>query len=418
MSTQKHVVIVDAYAPNRRLAPEFRKAGYEVVRVQSTAEAPVVYADAFDMSPYAANVVHDGDLAATVAALEPYAPEVVVSGGEMGVELADELSEAMGVLSNGTALSPARRDKYVQMETVRAAGLRATRQLLVEDAEQLADWHRAVGGRIVVKPVRSAAGDGVAFCETPEESVAAYRAILGARNVFSYVNEAAIAQEYLVGGEYVVDTVSRDGQHHVTDMWKYEKLSANGILDLTCGLRLLPRHGEVQDQIVPYALEVLDALGVAHGAAHLEVKLTPDGPSLVEAGTRIAGLDMPHYSRLSIGEGQLEWVVDAYLRPERFAARWKEDYELRNHFVSAMGVSTMEGELRSYPRLKDLEGLESMHDIRQLVAPGQPLRPTVDDMSCPLVVNLSHPVEDVVIRDFGTFRHLDGTAFYDLAGDA
>lgn len=413
----KYVAIVDAYPPNRRLAPQFHNAGYQIVRVQSTVEAPAVYRSHFDMSPYAANIIHAGDLDATIVALAEYAPEAVLAGGELGVELADELSEAMGLLTNGTALSPARRDKYRQIETLRAAGLRATRQLLIEDADQLAEWHHAIGGRIVVKPVRSAAGDGVSFCDTPEQSVAAYRAVLGAQNVFSTRNEAVIAQEYLVGAEYVVDTVSSHGRHHVTDIWKYEKLSANGIVDLTCGLRLLPRHGEAQSQVVPYAFEVLDALGIAHGAAHLEIKLTPQGPCLVEAGARIAGLDMPYYSTLATGDGQLEWVVDAYVRPERFEARWKQDYRLDRHFVSMMGVSTISGELVSYPLLPQVQELESLLEVRQLVAPGGDLIPTVDDMGCPYIVNLSHPVEEVVLRDFGTLRYLDGPAFYELARD-
>ncbi|GIG64488.1 ATP-grasp domain-containing protein [Phytomonospora endophytica] len=415
MSSPRHVVIVDVYAPNRRLAPEFAKAGYEVVRVQSTPEPPRVYRTGFDLSPYAANIVHSGDVAATVDALRAYAPEAVVAGGEMGVELADTLSEAMGLLTNGTALSPARRDKYVQMETVRAAGLRATRQLLITDAEELAEWHRGLGGRIVVKPVRSAAGDGVTFCDTPGESVAAYRRILGAENVFSTRNEGAIAQEYLIGGEYVVDTVGLDGQHHVTDLWKYEKLSANGIPDLSCGIRLLPRRGPVQEQIVPYALDVLDALGIRHGAAHMELKLTPDGPCLVEVGARTAGFDTPFYATECIGEAQMEWVVDAYVRPERFAARWKDDYELKRHFISALAVSTVDAELRSYPLLDRVEALESLYDVRPLVKPGDRLTPTVDDLSTPFIANFCHPVEEIVDRDFGTFRHLDGAGFYDVA---
>ncbi|MFG1951992.1 ATP-grasp domain-containing protein [Micromonospora sp. NPDC048830] len=414
MAVQPNVVIVDAYAPTRRLAPEFHRAGYEVVRVQSTPEPPLVYASSFDLSPYAANIVHTGDLSATVDTVAAYRPAAVVAGGELGVELADQLSEALGLLTNGTALSPARRDKYRQIETVRAAGLRAAHQLLVRDADQLARWHRELGGRVVVKPIRSAAGDGVSFCATPEESVAGYRAALGAENVFSARNEAVVAQEYLVGPEYVVDTVSRDGQHHVTDIWKYEKLTANGILDLTTGLRLLPRHGEAQEALVPYAFEVLDALGIAHGAAHLEIKLTPDGPCLVEVGARMAGLDMPHYSRECASEAQLEWIVDAYVRPERFAARWKESYRLRRHFVSAMTVSPADGRLRGYPLLPVVEQLESLVEIRPVVAPGGRLRRTVDDMTCPLIVNLRHEVAEVVERDFGTVRYLDGPSFYDV----
>lgn len=417
MSGQKNVVIVDAYSPTRRLAPEFHKAGYQVVRVQSTPEPPLAYRGNFDLSPYVANIVHTGDLDATVAAVAALDPEAIVAGGEIGVEFADTLSAMMGLLGNGTALSAARRDKYLQMEAIRAAGLRATRQLLVTDAAQLADWHRQVGGRLVVKPVRSAAGDGVSFCDSPETSVAAYEATLGALNCFSMPNEAVIAQEYLVGGEYVVDTVSRDGQHHVTDIWKYEKITANGITDLTNGLRLMPRHGDGQDAVVPYAFEVLDALGIAYGAAHLEIKLTPDGPCLVEAAARMAGLDMPFYAQQCIGDAQLEWIVDAYVRPDRFAERWKDDYELQRYWVSAMTVAPFGGTLRSYPYQSRLDGLETLQDIRPLVGPGGILRRTIDDLTCPLIINLAGPVEDLVQRDFRTICYLDGPAFYDVDGD-
>ncbi|MEV0643996.1 ATP-grasp domain-containing protein [Phytomonospora sp. NPDC050363] len=418
MSTQKHVVIVDAYSPTRRLAPVLHEAGYAVVRVQSTPGVPLVYQSSFDLSPYAANIVHDGDLEATIAAVAAFEPEAVIAGGEVGVEFADLLAERMGLAGNGTALSAARRDKYVQMETVRAAGVRATRQLLVTDAAQLADWHRDFGGRVVVKPLRSAAGDGVAFCSTPEESVAAYEAILGAENVFSARNDGVVAQEYLAGGEYIVDIVSREGRHHVTDVWKYEKISANGILDLTTGLRILPRRGDAQDALVPYAFEVLDALGVQYGASHLEIKLTPEGPCLVEAAARMAGLDIPFYSRECIGEAHLEWIVDAYVRPDRFDARWKDDYRLNRHWVSAMAVSTVDAELAGYPLLPVIEGLESFQDVRPVVSPGGRLRPTIDDMTCPLIVNFAHEVEEIAIRDFGTVRHLDGPAFYELAGES
>jgi hypothetical protein len=300
-------------------------------------------------------------------------------------------------------------------ETVRAAGLRATEQLLVQDAASLAAWHEQRGGQIVVKPIRSAAGDCVSFCDTPADSVAAYERILATDNVFSIRNEGVVAQEYLVGGEYVVDTVSRDGQHHVTDFWKYDKITANGITDLTVGCTLLPRRGEVQDALLPYACDVLDALGIAYGAAHMEVKLTPTGPCLVEVGARMAGLDLPYFDQVCIGEGQLEWIVDAYVRPERFEARWKDEYVINKHFCSVWTVSHLEGaQLRSYPYMPIIERLSSLHDIRPVVAPGGRLRRTVDDLTTPLIVNLCHEIEELVVRDFGTIRYLDGPSFYEL----
>src|SRR5437764_15454989 len=112
MQVKGNVVIVDDYAPSRRLAPNFRSAGYECVRVQSTVDVPAVYRSTFSLADYTANIVHSGSFRRTLQEVEKYRPIAVVAGGEIGVELADALSESLGLPTNGTALSAARRDKY------------------------------------------------------------------------------------------------------------------------------------------------------------------------------------------------------------------------------------------------------------------------------------------------------------------
>ncbi|MCX4746942.1 ATP-grasp domain-containing protein [Kitasatospora sp. NBC_01287] len=415
MTTAGTVVIVDTYMSTRRLAPEFHRAGFATVRVQSTATPPLVYSAGHVTEDFIDNIVHLGDLAETLRAVAKHEPVAVLAAGELGVELADRLSEELGLPTNGTALSPARRDKHVQIETVRRAGLRAARQLLVTNEAELASWHREIGGRVVVKPLRSAAGDGVAFCDEPAAALAAYRAILTKETIFGGANGAAVAQEYLFGGEYVVNTVSRDGRHQVTDIWKYTKVDTNGVRDLIAGAYLLPRHGEVQDQLVPYAFEVLDALGIRHGPGHFEIKLTPDGPCLVEVGARLSGLDKPYYARVGTGQSQLDWVVDAYARPERFHEQVGQSYRIHSHVGIATLAAPFEGTLAGYPLLPVVEQLESHHDTRLLVPVGGRLRRTVDDMTWPVTIGLAHPVPDVLLRDLNTIKYLDGPGFYRLA---
>jgi biotin carboxylase len=415
MSLKGHVVIVDAYHPTRRLAPEFIKAGYACVRVQSTVDIPMVYRSTFTLDDYTDNIVHRGDLDETVREVSAYKPVAVIPGGEFGVEFADRLSEAMGLPTNGTALSAARRDKYTMVETIKRAGVHGAEQLLVTDEDELRSWHEQLGRRVVVKPIRSTGGDGIHFCDTPEESAAAFRALSGADNFFSLSNEGVVAQEYLYGGEYVVNTVSRDGRHHVTDIWKTTRITANGVLDLCDSVHLLARRSPEGEQLGRYAAQVLDALGIMHGPGHLEVKLTPDGPCLVEIGARIAGGDIPHYARLGIGESQIDWTVDAYVDPERFHARCDTDYAIQRHFVSVAMISPVEGTLTAFRHLDTVESLESLHEVRALLAPGDRIRPTVDDLTYPMIVNLSHEVEETVLRDYGTLRFLDGEGFYELA---
>lgn len=412
---QSYVAIVDTYHPTRRLIPEFRKAGHACVRVQSGPEVPEAFRSALDLSDYEDNIVHEGDLEETIRALSAYRPVAVVPGGEHGVEFADRLSERMGLASNGTALSAARRDKYTMIETIKAAGVPGAAQLLVEDEESLRKWHIALGGRAVVKPLSSGGGDGVFFCDTPEQSVAAYRSLLGAAHIYGGHNEGVVAQEYLRGGEYMVDTVSRDGEHRVCDIWKTSRLSANGVLDLCDAIHVVHRHSAKGRVLAEYAESVLDALGIRHGPGHLEIKLTPGGPRLIEMGARIAGGEIPYYAELALGESQLGWTAKAYCDPEGFLAEYRRDYSVQHYFASIAMISPVEGTLRGYRHLETLENLESLHEIRTLVPPGSTIRRTVNDLTYPLIVNLRHEVEETVLRDAGTVRYLDGEGFYELA---
>jgi biotin carboxylase len=410
-----HVVIVDGYAAAKELPPAFARAGHPTVRVQSTAEVPLVYRGGLDLGGYVANIVHEGDLDQTLKALAGYQPVAVLPGGELGVELADALSEALGLpTSNGTALSAARRDKYTQIERVRASGLLAARQLLIEDDEQLRAWHEETGGRIVVKPVRSAAGDGVSFCDTPEQAVRAYRTLLGRENVFSLRNEGVVAQEYLVGSEFMVNTVSRDGVHHLTDIWRTGRLSVNGVTDLAVENTLVDAGSSEAVRLCAYAFQVLDALGIQHGPGHLEIKLTPKGACLIEAGARISGGDLPAFTALSTGESQVDWIVDAYVNPERFHARSDRSYEISRYFAWAAMASPVEGVLKGFRGLDQVRALESFRELRVLVQPGERIRRTVDDLSNALMLTLQHDVEEVVLRDLNTVRYLDGAGFYEL----
>ncbi|MEU6406764.1 ATP-grasp domain-containing protein [Streptomyces sp. NPDC046985] len=409
------IVMVDAYAAVRSLVLEFVRQGCSVVRVQSTREVPFVYRAAPHVpDDFVADIVHEGDTAATADAVAAFSPLAVISGGELGVELADLLAQRLGLPGNGTALSAARRDKHLMVEAVRAAGLRAARQLRAADADELAAWHRALGGRVVLKPPRSAGGQGVSFCDTPQESVAAFRSLAPADDVFSQPNRGAVAQEYLPGAEYMVNTVSRDGRHHLCDVWRTARVSANGVVDLCDALLLIDSAERVVEPLRQYAFGVLDALGVRHGPAHVEIRMTPAGPCLVEAGARMAGGGIPAAAGLGIGESQVERTVEAYLRPERFHARAGTPYRVRRFCAIAGMVSPVQGVLSEYRGIEEIEALESFHALATPVKPGQEIRRTVDDLTYPVVVTLLHELEEVVQRDLNTIRHLDGAAFYAL----
>jgi hypothetical protein len=421
-SQRGHIVLVDTYGPSAsRLAPAFGDAGYLPIRVQSTTETPKAFHERPDPFPYQDTFIYRGSLDETVEAISPFHPVAVIAGCEPGVELADALSEALhpltGAPTNGTLLSSARRNKYLMIEQIKQHGLRGAEQIRVQSEDQLRAWHNQLGGLAILKPLSSAGSDGVTWCRTPDDSVEAFRRLNGRENVMAEGENGVVAQEYLVGAEYMVNTVSRDGLHHVCDIWKYDFISANGIADLCVGCHIVPFAGAIQDQLVPYALAVLDALDIRHGAAHIEIKMTPDGPCLVEVGARVAGMDLPGLTGLATGESQIDWTVDAYLHPERFEQRYGLPYELHRSIAFVLMVAPRSGTLVSYRGVEAIKELESFRDISLLVKPGQRITRSIDNLTHPVMLTLMHDVHEIVVRDVATVRYIDGDGFYKLADE-
>ncbi|MGW5637583.1 ATP-grasp domain-containing protein [Streptomyces sp. NPDC003832] len=410
------VVIVDAYASARCLAPLFRRRGHTCVHLQSTPDIPANYARGYRPEDFDAHLVHRGDLDETLRELSAHRPVALVAGVERAVLLADALGERLGLPSNGTALSPARRDKYRMIETVRAAGLPAVEQLHTADRDELLRWYEKVdGGRVVLKPVSSAGSDGVFYCSGAEEVEAAFQDLHGTTSVLGQSNDAVLAQEYLVGHEYIVNTVSRDGVHRVSDIWRMHTLSANGVAELAAGAELLTRRGPEQDSLVEHTFRVLDALGIAHGPAHTELKLTPNGPRLVETGARVCGADVHVPVTAALGTSQLDLTVDACTDPDAFRAAADEDYRVGRHARIVNMVAPRGGTLKSYPRLAELRALDSFHDVLFRAHPGDTVHPSTDDWTFPMRVYLLHEIAATVARDALTTRYLDGEGFYELA---
>ncbi|MFJ5946698.1 ATP-grasp domain-containing protein [Streptomyces noursei] len=414
-STPRPVVaLVDAYSTASHLAPLFHARGYDCLHVQSMTSPPAAFTASFRPEDFIGTVLHEGDVDATLHAIRAYAPTALLAGAEIGVELADVLSEALGLRTNGTRLSSARRDKSRMQETVRAAGLPVADQILATDLDVLLDWYGPAPRRVVLKPVRSALNDGVTFCDDVDEVRVAFDRLMGMQSAVGQRNDAVLAQEYLVGAEYYVNTVSLDGKHYVCDLWKTQHLGINGVRDLLGGSQLMLRDGPEQEQLVAYAGAVLDALGVRNGPAHTELKLTPQGPRLIETGARVCGAMLPLLTRAALDESQLEWTVAAYADPADFLARWETGYEVKRHAVCVNMIAPSGGKLAGYPRLAELQALESYHDVLLKVAPGEEISRTVNDMTYPMLVHLLHEVEGTVTHDYMTARYLDGEGFYDV----
>jgi len=175
------VVVVDPFSSGAQLAARTISLGYHLILVFSTVDSPVASLVQSGTSLAGTVVQHDDALADADTALGNTLQQVnsigvpvvaVVPGAETGVLLADELANRLGTRTNNIKLSDARRNKYKMAEVIRSKGLRAVKQTISSDWEQVEDWvdkEDPKPFKVIAKPNQSAGSDDVFCCEDKGE---------------------------------------------------------------------------------------------------------------------------------------------------------------------------------------------------------------------------------------------------------
>jgi len=337
--------------------------------------------------------------------------KAVMAGAEEGVQLADHLAKALGLPGNPLELSSARRNKFDQMMAVQNAGLRAAKQRHVTAVDECLEFFAALGGgAMILKPLASMKSEDVYLCKTEDEVVTAFKHIAGKKNFLNLVNEGALAQEFLDGQEYVVDATSIGGSHKVACVFEIDRQPHLGQFNVMFGARLMDANSEPPaKQAVDYALQVLDALGIRNGASHMELRITEDGPCLIEVGARPCGDPISPLLNVCLGQNHVQQTVDALLHKPHF-----DNYpDLpptpkiggRQSFI----VSHHSGMILDVPGYKVLSKLPSMRQLKLFKEAGEQLEQTVDQKSQAGFALLWHPDPKILERDYQLIRELERT---------
>lgn len=415
------VIVIDPISTGANVAFEVVKRGYLCIKVASGYVAPSLLnlIDASIRTDFVASIDHDSsDPFKTIAQLRALPFEIIgaISGSELGIEVTDFITEAMGVPTNGTELTNARRDKYQMGECVRRHGVRAAKQARVQSWPQVAAFVedlRPSPFKVIIKPIRSSGSDHVYLCESEEELHRRFDEILGHQNQLGFVNDAVVVQEFLEGKEYVVDTVSRRGKHKVVALWEYDKRVFAGFNFVYFGMGSISGNSDVGQQLCEYVVKVLDALNIAEGAGHGEVIMTKTGPCLVEIGARCHGCEgtfMPLADRCW-GYNQVNALVSATISQQEFDALPDKCGDELEWGFKVDFVSNVAGELDHLEHVDDMRALPSFVQFDLLPQPGDNISITIDCFTAVGSVTLCHPSRAQVEHDHEKIREWEKTMF-------
>ncbi|MEV6328814.1 ATP-grasp domain-containing protein [Streptomyces sp. NPDC051909] len=401
------VVMVDAFSTGAMLARQ--AAGrYRLIHVRSRAGVPATFAATLPTEVFDEDLDYPGAEEEVRRHLAGTGPVAVVPASEFGVEAADEIAAALGLRGNAPALSLARRDKARMMEALVAAGVRAPRQLQGTAPDEILAWRREQGlDRIVVKPLDSAGSEDVFTCETDQQVKSAVEAIIGKTNLMLRANEAVLAQEYLDGDEYIINSVSRDGTHWFTDVWISRKAMVDDRRKIYDFEDLLAPDDTRLDRILPYVSDVLDALGIVNGPAHTELILTASGPVLLETGARISGLANPPALQRCTGTDQVSLTMDCYAAEAEQLTGRPERYTRLEAARCVNLIARREVPLPQEAVREALEKLPAFESVRFRKGDGALISRTVDLNSSPGAVFLVHQDEAEIERSYQALRAME-----------
>ncbi|MCC9306049.1 ATP-grasp domain-containing protein [Kitasatospora sp. RB6PN24] len=319
----------------------------------------------------------------------------VVTWGEFAVPAAARAAAELGLPGIRPEVAQACRDKGLTRGVLAAAGVPSARSVRAATPAEVRAAALEIGFPVVVKPTSSAGSRGVIRVDGPEGLARAHEFAARSTAVAADGSRPVLVEELLVGPEVSVECVSYRGETRAVALTRKSVGLPPYFEEL--GHLVEPQDGDLSDEPAALvAVAALRALGVDDNVSHVELKLTADGPKIVEVNARVAG-DMIGYAVLLATGIDLVQAAASIARGQRpdVRARYRRSAAVRFLYPPITGhvveQSAPDG-LRAEPWLDRLIWEQPMGT---LVAP--PPDGDVDSRLAQVVVTAPTP-EQAVLR--------------------
>jgi len=367
----KSILVVECISTGLNFIEDIIHRGYNPValsvRVGDGAQAYSKLAeDSLKRIPYSFDrIVEQDTYEKTLELVKSYNPIVIVPGSEGGVVLANRLAHDLGLKGNPMEKLDAMTKKNAMQEALKDAGLRYIRGMVVHSVEEAKEFCEANGlNTAVVKPLESAGSMGVTLCNDTEEVYEAVKTLLSSEDIYGRQIETCLIQERIVGTEYIVNTISCNGKHRLSSIFRYAKVrTAEG--------GYIYNYAEAVESIEPglsdlvrYALNTVSAIGFKYGEVHGEYMVDNKGPVLIEVNCRPMGNSYPaDYLNRCFGQHETDSILDAYLDPVKFDEDAAKPYKTYCGLCSKLLMVPKDMEAESIPLRVIAENLRSTYMV-------------------------------------------------------
>ena len=350
----------------------------------------------------------------TLSMVKKYNPLLVLAGSEKGVVLATKLANDLNLKCNPIENLDAITLKDKMQEKIAEKGLRHIRGKAIHSIEEAIKYYDEEGLKeVVIKPTYSQGSVGVRICLNKQEMINHLEQLFSESDVYGVKNKEFVVQERIKGEEYVVNTVSCNGKHRVTAIFKYNKIKTPEGGFIYDYMKTVGELNLGEADIVDYAYDVADALGIRYGPVHGEYMVDEKGPVLMEVNCRPIGGNLEaKYLDSFLGHHDTDCILDSYLNPEKFDYEQKKGYKLFGHGALKFIIIPQDIVAKSSPMKYISNNLKSHYkSASAIVEETKYFAKTQDLNTTGGIIYLRHSNEYQLKKDLDFLRSLEKNAF-------
>ncbi len=421
----KHIAVVDCASSGQMYIDDIIDLGYRPLVINTYLDE----VDADEWAPFF-NLVRKGigdkadyfqlpkdyRIEEIVEQLKKYEIVCTVPGSEIGVRFADILNKALGLRGNDPETTYLRCTKAGMCEALRKAGIRHIESEVVNSEEQIKKfWNNNKLTKAVLKFSENSGTFGLKICNSLEDSIEHYhhmRAMFAGTEASDCV---ILIQEYIGGTEYIVNCLSIDGKHKITDIWRYEKiLQPDGVLVYDTMI-LVDRLVPGMQDILQYTYKVLDAVDMKNGFSHNEIKVDEKGPVLIEVNARVMGGTLtPEYLDEIFGSHMTDITLKALLEPAFFDHFLLTHYLPRKSAMFKFSIVPRDVKADLGPFFELVRHLDSYREIVHFGEAGVQEYPrTIDLDTTPFIIRMINEDYGKLKKDYECIRLME-ERYFDL----
>lgn len=298
---------------------------------------------------------------------------ILTLASDMPMQSVAIVSHEMGLIGISVDTALKATNKAFMRDALKEAGIPVPLYFRVKGKEEFRGAVKKVreaGYKCIVKPVDNSGSRGVDLLAFDADLEKAYDYTIN----FSRGGEI-IVEEYMEGPEVSVETLAVNGDVHVIQIT--DKLTTGAPYFVEMGHSQPSQlDRKTQEKIRCVAISANKAIGIQNGPSHTEIKVTKDGPKIVELGARLGGdCITTHLIPLSTGVDMVECSIRIALGEKpNMEPKWDKGSAIR-YFKT--GIGTVKG-IRGIANAEEVEGVVQVSIVHGVGEQMEKIKSSVD----------------------------------------